>query len=276
MGRGPLTLREYLAIYEEAVPDWLARFDLQNPMRPADRLQDFLRSRTVYYPGSYFDGGPVAAFNSAQAAHCFIYVDYHVERQELVNRITRARGQGFLGYDSIAQIDLTEADFQTNRWVPHYRQRVDYTFPPHPPYGFISIFERQRGFDDAHGAWRFAILFLAADGHAAFDAMFCQNNGTPEPFCAVIQNHGFGGDWHRAGFGGGGPMSEIAQDCGVYPRFLLKDVMDGTPAWDGYTRCLAEDQQPVASEPMGMHRNERSLWARAPEWPPAELGRSNG
>ena len=79
MGRGPLTLREYLAIYEEAVPDWLARFDLQNPMRPADRLQDFLRSRTVYYPGSYIDGGPVAAFNSAHAAHCFIYVDYHLE-----------------------------------------------------------------------------------------------------------------------------------------------------------------------------------------------------
>ena len=71
-------------------------------------------------------------------------------------------------------------------------------------------------------------------------------------------------------------MAEIAQDCGVYPRFLLKDVGNGTPAWDGYTRCLAEDRQPVASEPMGMHRSERSLWARAPEWPPAELSRSNG
>ena len=260
-----MTVLEYLSQYSENMPTWLREFDPHNPGIAADLVRHLLWSRTVYYPGSGIDGGPVAAFNSAQAAHCYIYVDYHIDQQRFLERITWRRGQGFRGYDSIAQIDLSEVDFGLGRWRPHYRPARGIPLPRIAPYGFIAIFQRRNEFDDAHGAERFAILFLAADGHAAYDALFCQNNGTPAPFCAVIQNHGFGGDWAggEGGFGGRGPMAQIANECNIYPQFLLKDVEEGsTPAWAGYRRCVAPDGTEVEPEPMGMHQISRSLWER--------------
>ena len=260
-----MTLREYLSTYAEKMPTWLRDFDPHNPGRPEDRARDLLRSRTVYYPGSFIDGGPVAAFNSAHGAHCYIYVDYDIEQDRVRERIMWRRGRGFRGYDSIVQIELSETDFQLGWWRPHYRPTRPMAPPRNPPYGFIAIFQRQNGFDDTHGAERFAILFLSADGHAAYDALFCQNNGTPAPFCAVIQNHGFGGDWAagEGSFGGHGPMAQIAAACETYPEFLLKDVNDErTPVWEGYQRCRAPDGTAVEPEPMGMHNIPRSLWRR--------------
>ncbi len=265
-----MTLQEYLSTYAEQMPTWLRDFDPDNPGhdnpgRRADLVQALLRSRTVYYPGSYIDAGPVAAFNAAHAAHAYIYVDYDIERGRVLERITWRHGQGFRGYHSIAQIDILEADFGLRRWQPHYFPTRPIDPPRIPPYAFIGIFERQNGFDDNHGAERFAVLFLSADGHAAYDALFCQNNGTPAPFCAVIQNHGFGGDWAagEGSFGGHGPMAQVAAACETYPEFLLKDVDEGrTPVWEGYQRCQAPDGTEVGSEPMGRYNFPRSLWQR--------------
>ncbi len=223
-----MTLREFFATKRESMPAWLSAYpsDAQEALPPSEVLRRFLRSRTVYYPGSGSDGGPVAAFNSAHAAHCFVYVDYLVERSELLDEL---QSDGFRGYRRLARVDLREADFGLGNWRPHVTGPVRYPFKPVRPYGFIEILERAEEYSEAHGAERFAVLFLAADGHAAFDAIFCQGSGTPVPFCVVLQDHGFGCNY--SAFGEGGLLAQIASGCRVLPEFLL--VADNTDPWRG-------------------------------------------
>jgi hypothetical protein len=196
----------------------------------------------VYYPGSGTDGGPVAAFNKSGAAHCFVYVDYQMTRMALESELKA----GFRGYESVLRAELKETDLVTD-WVRH--ATTDYRCPPF--FGFIEVLQRKPGLDSTHGAERFAVLFLAADGYAAFDALFCQDNGVPPPFCIVAQDHGFGGGY--SSFGHGGLLEQLAEDAHVKPYMLL--VGDNTREWKDYRRCDAE------AEKMGEPPHDRYLYA---------------
>lgn len=249
-----MTLREFLAsALREDCPDWLMGLNPNEPAHPAETLQRFMRSRLVYYPGSGFDGDPVAAFNASRAAHCFVYVDYLTGREALLEEL---RERGFRGYRSIKTIDLQEADFRIGAWTRHIREPVEYHFPPVPPYGFLEIFERLPSRGEDHGAQRFAVLFLAADAHAAYDAMFCQRRSPPPPFCIVLQDHSFGGGYSP--FGRGGVMANIARETARFPQLLL--VAEDTDAWQGYARCDNGDGAAVDAESQGGRM--RALWAR--------------
>ena len=71
------TLAGYLGREPVAMPAWLDSYGagVDGPVDGAETLRAILNSRTVYYPGSGFDGGPVATFNTAHAAHAYVYVD---------------------------------------------------------------------------------------------------------------------------------------------------------------------------------------------------------
>ena len=66
------------------------------------------------------------------------------------------------------------------------------------PFGWFVALDRQGGGED-HGPQRLAILFIGGDGIASYDALYCQRDGTPPAFLAVIQDHGFGGNYNRFG-----------------------------------------------------------------------------
>lgn len=253
-----MELRDYLSTMSEALPAWLQDFDITkvDKSTASTVLHSLLQSRLVYYPGSGRDGGPVAVFNSAHAAHCFMYVDYQLTRDNLLRELEDA---AFRGYTTVARVDLVERDFNLGAWKSHVSRRVDYRFPRASPYGFIEILERDSALDDAHGAKRLAILFLAADGHAAYDAIFCQSNGTPAPFCVVLQDHGFGGNYSN--FGSGGHLCQIATDCHVLPQLLL--IAENTKPWATHKRCTSSDGIPVRGEVMGSAAHCRYLWQRS-------------
>ena len=63
-----------------------------------------------------------------------------------------------------------------------------------------------------------AILFICADGVAAYDALFCQRK-TQAPFAVVLQDHGFGGNW--ATFGRGDGLEKDASTAGRSLELLL-------------------------------------------------------
>lgn len=241
-----MKMEDYLrAHHREAMPAWFATA-APEPSEVREFCRTFLSSRLVYYPGSGSDGDPIAVFNRAGAAHCFVYVDYLMTRETLEGELTA----GFRGYEIVLRIELTEADL-VQHWVRHVSPDEGCPpFKPVPPYGFIAVFQRNADFDDTHGAERFAVLFLAADGYAAFDALFCQDSGVPPPFCIVLQDHGFGGGYDS--FGAGGLLEKLASDARLRPRLLL--VGQGTEPWEGHQRCNAE---PVN---MGEHRQPRALY----------------
>lgn len=247
-----MTMEDYLrANHGEDMPSWLAVGEREAADIPS-LCRKFLSSRLVFYPGSGSDGDPIAVFNRSRAAHCFVHVDYGMTREKLEGELKA----GFRGYESLLRVEVKERDLVAN-WVRHVPPpEPGPPFRPVSPYGFIEIFARKASFDGAHGAERFAVLFLAADGYAAFDALFCQANGVPPPFCVVVQDHGFGGGYGT--FGGGGLLEELAALAHVRPVLLL--VAAGTDPWKDFRRCEAD---PVN---MGEHRQPRALhaWSGSP------------
>lgn len=243
------TLREYLAQYAEPQPDWLAEF------RPGDGFDPrFFESRTVYYPGSGFDGQPVALFNSTRAAHCFIYVDYGVERNALERELDDVR-HGFAGYHQIDRVEVQKSDLAPNGWTAHVRPRNESRSAwdaNAAPFAFLEILERDAGTPEAHGARRIAILFLFADGIAAYDAMFCQVGSHRPPYAVILRDHGWGGNYDR--FGAGGLMEDLIDECGVRPDWLLVDKNTG--AWRGYVQIPGVDGQE-----RGIHGGVRYLFS---------------
>lgn len=251
-----MTLYEYLRrTLREDIPAWLDGF------RNGDHFsrQQFFESRVVYYPGSGTDGHPVKVFGSTCSAHCFVYVDYGVPQSALEAELEHPRHR-FRGYHTSARLHLREGDLVPEGWTPHVlgasevpRNRYRFAAVAAAPFGFLEVLERDPEFDDNHGARRLAILFLGADGIAAYDALFCQGLGHLPPFAVVLQDDGFDGNWDR--FGRGGVLQRIATDCKVIPQWLL--VAENTDAWEGFERVPDVD-----GDHGGMHGHLRFLYER--------------
>ena len=241
--------------YEEPVPQWLTQFI---PGAPFD-AEAFFRSRVVYYPGSGNDGHAVQLFASSHSAHCFVYADYFYPAQEIKSELN---AHGFRGYSTLARIELTQSQLSSQQWVKHItpeefemaKRAVSPTGIAHQPnrFGFVEILERNATLNDEHGAHRIALLFLGADGHATYDALFCQD-GTSAPFAILLQDHGFGGDY--SAFGAEGLMSKIAKRTERLPEFLL--VAGNTTPWEAFK--VVPNLEPTYG---GMYKQSSQLFCR--------------
>ena len=247
------TIVETLLPYSERLPDWL-----RQPSPRFDRKK-FFGSRTVYYPGYGNDGHPVAICARAHAAHAFVYVDYGVSEQTVKDHANRIGDPGFLGYKVEHEEEVAESALRPGGWTPHVEQgelsnAVSRYSAEIRPYGWYAVLKRDKDRDDAHGPERLAILFVGGDGFATYDALYCQGDGTPSPFLAVLQDCGFGGNYNQ--FCAGGLLELIASRCDVYPEWLLVGA-NGEP-WEVYVDAGAEP------EPGGMHNTLRTLFRGIP------------
>lgn len=223
-----MELVEFLKTRAEPCPDWLANF---TPDTPFD-ARPFFASRVVYYPGHGGDGQAVRVFSAAHAAHCFIYADYFWEEADIKASLDHPR-RHFKGYHTLARISLTPEKLISGNWRPHAQPTHGWATQPNiQPFGFVEVLERDADFGPEHGADRLAILFLGADGHATYDALFCQAGQTKPPYAILLQDHGFGGNY--SAFGRDGLMEKIATMTGRKPELLL--VAENTKAWEGYEK----------------------------------------
>ena len=249
----------------EPTPEWL-----KTPSPGFDRAS-FFGSRTVYYPGSGNDGQPVSLCSRAHAAHAFVYVDYGVSMSDIRDQVRGIGDPGFRGYEVEHEEELKESVLRPGGWTPHVEpselKKGAHRFADVRPFGLYVVFRRDADHDDAHGPARFAALFVGGDGHATYDALYCQDDGTPPPFLVVVQDHGFGGNYDR--FGAGGLMDRIACRASVYPQYLLVgDRGDGYAPWAGYRDTGA------APQPGGMHAFPRRLYSRE-EWSASRTSKPN-
>ena len=109
-----MTTKEYLEQYMEDVPEWLKEFQ-PGKSRP---LADFLKSRIVYYPGSGIDGDPVEVFGASHSAHCFVYADYWLSKDELTKEL---HAHGFRGYNILDEVSFSESEVMSAiPWRKHF------------------------------------------------------------------------------------------------------------------------------------------------------------
>ena len=230
-----MTTKEYLEQYREDIPEWLKAYQ-RGKSRP---LADFLKSRIVYYPGAGIDWDPVEVFGASHSAHCFVYADYMLPKDELTKEL---HTHGFRGYDIFDEVSFSEREvMDAIPWCRHFLSEEEMRAAAngtaemrqvnHPsPYALLAILERKPNFGDDHGPERLAILFLGADGIATYEAIFANGNA-PQFFGFLLQDHGWGGNYDR--FGRGGLLEKIMTRSKVFPHFVL--TAHDRP-YDGYAK----------------------------------------
>lgn len=231
-----MTQIEYLkSKYAEATPAWLKSYKKGQALP----LAEFLHSRIVYYPGSGIDWHPIEVFGGSCSAHCFIYVDYLLPEDEVIGNL---QGEyGLASYHILDSVRISETNLRQvvslkrHYLTPEEQQRTaegtrEFRRDDAPaPYARLVVLERDS--DRSEGADRLAVLFLGADGHATFEAIFANGNAT-DLFGFLLQEHGWGCNYDR--WGRDGLCDKIMQRSSVFPKVILSECEDWL--YDGYEK----------------------------------------
>jgi hypothetical protein len=211
-------------------PQWLKNLDIENFSESPFPIQQILKD-SAYYPSSGFDGFPVQFLSNT--IQSFIYVDYGYTQQQLDAELTN---YGFHGYQVIARRSLTETDLAPKGWCPIQLQPKDgnplkFDYWIKKPFAEWIIFERQPEFTEEHGAKRFSLIYLCADGVAAFQALYVTNSIAPRVIAIIQPGIGFGNNWsdfkdRDSAFG-----SIVLGNPAGKPEYLLLG------AWESNSEC---------------------------------------
>lgn len=244
-----LEISDYLAQFAEKMPEWIENYKPGAPVK----FEDVMASHIGYYPGCGNDGHLLKVCNRAHCVHSYIYVDYLISRERMLNQVTEHGG--ICGYRPIGIIDWKESDLMPYGQYPlnvEFKPRCSPdTFRPAEPYCCTVVLQREDGFGEDWGAERFAVTFLCADGIAAYYQLFCRQY-KKAPWIFLLQDHGFGGNYDS--FGKGGMLDRIILANGIRPKYVLCGA--GSRIWNGYRRL-----DEVAMTRGGMHNMERCLYS---------------
>lgn len=177
-----------------AVPTWLSDLSSVTILNEPFPLHELLRD-SLYYPSSGFDGDPIR--HLAGNILSFIYIDQGHSHDEFMVAL---KSPGFRGYDLIAERQVTERELTPRGWQPtlpahadgdpsHYRDWIK------RPFCSWSVHQLCEDVPISHGPSRFSLLYLCADGVAAFQALYVANAVVPKAIAVIQPGHGFGGNW---------------------------------------------------------------------------------
>jgi len=235
------------------IPAWLADITQESMDSEPFPLREVL-SGSLYYPSCGFDGSPVKVVGGR--VYSFIYVDYGCTRNQTLEELEH---NGFSGYRTLCQRDVRKEELTPNGWTPEL-PRPSYGNPRNRgdrmkrPFCVWSVLEREEDTAPDHGPKRFSLLYLCADGVAAFQALYIANNARPEVIAIIQPGEGFGGNWTAFG----NPDEILARTVMNNPAGQPEYLMYGgygparyydKPCWPWYTQRLSGPG--------------RGLWAKA-------------
>ena len=178
------------------VSDWLSNLSAADVKNEPFPLQEVLAD-SCYYPGAGFDGHPIKNFVGNFIS--FVYVDYGGTQESLLEELEI---RGFRGYEIMASRSIAEVELVPHGWQPMPPTEID--GDPHrwrswikKPFCLWVIFERKKNLDNNHGPSRFSLLYLCADGVAAYQALYVANETTAKAI--VIVDHGWGCNYTNFG-----------------------------------------------------------------------------
>jgi hypothetical protein len=178
---------------EARAPDWLTEVSSESMPHVSLPLRGILED-SLYYPSSHFDGDPVRCL--AGNIYSFVYVDYGQSQSNLLAALRRPgfRGYRLLGSRSVTEDELTPRGWSSTPPLPSDGDPNQHREWIKQPFCIWSVFERVQ-FDRTHGPDRFSMLFLCADGAAAFQALYIGNAIAPKVIAIIQPGHAFGGNW---------------------------------------------------------------------------------
>ena len=175
-------------------PQWLRGITKPHAEEGQFPLHDLLKD-SLYYPAAGFDGLPVE--HLAGNFYSFIYVDYSISHDRLKEEVEE---RGFLGYSPIICREVSEQELAPNGWTLPPLKEGDGDPSKHrelivKPYCLWYVFERDEDRSESHGPSRFSLLYLCADGVAAFHALYTCNKQHPKAVAVIQPGTGWGGNW---------------------------------------------------------------------------------
>jgi hypothetical protein len=158
-------------------------------------LADMLKG-SLYYPAAGFDGRPVAELGGQ--IHSFVYVDYGVRRDVLFDQLN-SNEDGFKGYEILGWREVKQDELVPTGWQPEVvpGPQEDPSRRPFDgeSFGVWVVLERAQSLGSAHGPERFSLLYLCADGAAAYQALYNANESVPSVLAIIQPGTGFGGNY---------------------------------------------------------------------------------
>jgi hypothetical protein len=239
-------------IIAKPVPEWIC--NTSEPLRELP-LVDIL-SGSVYYPASGVRGAPVKYLGGN--FHSFVYVDYGIGRDRLVQNL-----DGFRGYQLVAFRDVTRGELIPNGWKQQYVRPSQCNLRHimslnSAPFGMWSIHERTKEYGPDHGPDRFSLLFIGGDGVATFQALYHGNQVTPAVVAVIQPGTGFGCNWTNFEDPRDIFARSVSENPAGIPEYLL---FGGWGEGESYQRpCWPEYCVPICE----LHWRLR-LWKRSAE-----------
>ncbi len=205
------------------VPLWLSKLDVSSLKSVELPLKELLKD-SLYYPACRFDGRSIQFLGGF--VHSFIYVDYGVEEDEVIQEF---RYDGFLGYELVGEKELMlseifsgDCELQLPSQYAHEINR--YNFQSRwrkKPFARWMIFSRQENYSEGHGPSRFSVLYICADGVATYKNLYCHNNLAPEIIAIISPGTGLGGNWTDFRSQSGYFAWMVLNKCKRLPRYML-------------------------------------------------------
>lgn len=231
------------------LPAWLTGTRLPDPFPVRQAL-----SGSLYYPACGLDGEPVK--HLAGLVHSFVYVDYGRDREQVISSLENP-GTSFRGYRLADFRDLAERDLVPNGWEPHPPERRLDGNPERgrpfarKPFSAWFLLEREKEFGPDHGPERFCLLYVCADGSAAFQALYHGNCCAPEVIALINPGLGFGGNWTNFRDPSQVLGRSVLHNPHGKPGYLL--CQGAVPCWPDYSQPVTGWETP--SGPL-------TLWGR--------------
>lgn len=232
------------------MPAWLSELGPEVPQQFP--LSNILED-SVFYPASAFDGDPVKVLSGAYFS--FVYVDYSYGRDRLSAELQQS---GFLGYRQLFRRSVSEHELAPNGLayvVSPTRDELRRTTEMYNQYARADqafcewiVFEREALRGPDHGPERFSLLYLLADGAAAYQALFRANATAPAVLALVQPGHAFGRNATNYFETGGLMHRSVTFSSSAYPKYLLvghigdENEEDGRPVWPEYQGFVAKTQ----------------------------------
>jgi hypothetical protein len=213
------------------IPEWLSTdnfaFDINKVL-----------DNSLYYPCARFDGDPVKYLMGN--VFSFIYVDCGVSKVDFQQSINNP---GFRGYHIIHRQTISQNQLAPGGWSiriqPDHNEKNPndnfYTNWIKEPFCEWIIFERDDDRDESYNSKRFSLIYLCADGVAAYQAMYLSNNIKHKIIAIIQPGHGFGGNWTNFT-----DRNKIFAKSVFYNKYQLPDyiVNGGWGGSDSYSKPI--------------------------------------
>ena len=189
---------------------------------------------SLYYPACDIDGELIRYCNlhySNLQICSYVYADYMTGDARLIENLDR-----FLGYHLVAHRRLSRSDVGADKPIlmPDFINAEEYRRfkSDWKPFAHWGVLERDEEYDERHGPKRFSLLFLGAEGVAAYTGLYQTNNITPKAIALIQPGHAFGGNWTNF-FDWEAPLARTVCNGESMPDFFFF----GGVGYHGYNNC---------------------------------------